>query len=63
MKFPLVIIYNIIAFNLTAVALSIQFDFPVLWHASVVTKVIAWMIVVGAWVFSYKNRRKVFNLS
>lgn len=63
MKFPLVIIFNIIAFNLTALALSIQFDFPVHWHASAVTKVIAWIIVVGAWVFSYKNRRKVFNLS
>jgi hypothetical protein len=62
MKFPLVIVYNIIAFNITAVALSVQTDFPVLWHASIPVKVIVWVVAVGAWVYSYKNRRKVFEL-
>lgn len=62
MKFPLVIIYNIIAFNLTMIALSMQFSFPLDWHVSTVTKVIAWLVAVGAWAFSYKNRRKVINL-
>jgi len=62
MRFPLVILYNIIAFNITAVALSVQTDFPVLWHASTPVKVIVWLVAVGAWVYSYKNRRKVFEL-
>lgn len=62
MRFPLVIIYNIIAFNITATALSIQADFPVLWHASTTTKVIVWIVAVLAWAFSYKNRRKVIDL-
>jgi hypothetical protein len=62
MKFPLVILYNIIAFNITAVALSVQTDFPVLWHASIPVKVIVWAVAVLAWAYSYKNRRKVFEL-
>ena len=62
MRFPLVILYNIIAFNITATALSIQTDFPVHWRASVTVKVIAWIVAVLAWVFSYKNRHKYFDL-
>ncbi len=62
MKFPLVILFNIFAFNVTMIALSMQFSFPIDWHVSTVTKVIAWVIVAGSWGLSYKYRRKVINL-
>lgn len=62
MRFPLVILYNIIAFNITAVALSMQTNFPIIWHASITAKVIAWVVAVLAWVLSYKNRHKFFDL-
>jgi putative flippase GtrA len=62
MRFPMFILYGIVAFNITAIALSMQTDFPVVWHASVIAKAIAWVIAVSAWVLAYRNRNRFFNL-
>lgn len=62
MKFPLVVIFYIISFNITMLTLSMQTGFPGDWHVSTPTKVIAWMITIAAWVLSYRNRHKYITL-
>jgi hypothetical protein len=62
MRIPLVIVFNIIAFNLTMLAWSMQVDYPAAWHASPTTKAIAWVAAIAAWGLSYKYRKKTLDL-
>lgn len=62
MRIPLVIIFNLIAFNMTMLAASMQMDYPAAWHASTAAKVIAWAAAIGLWALSYKYRKKTLNL-
>ncbi len=62
MRIPLVIIFNIIAFNLTMLAGSMQMDYPAAWHASTTAKAIAWVAAIAGWALSYKYRKKTFDL-
>ena len=59
-RLPMVIIYMIVAFNLTVLALLLQLD--VLMFHFLIAKVIAWLLTIGAWVLAYKNRDKFVTL-
>jgi hypothetical protein len=60
MKFPLVIVYMIIAFNITMFTIFLQADVLIL-HSPVL-KVICWAATVGAWALSYYKRHAVIKL-
>lgn len=59
-KFPLLVIYSIIAFNITAFTVLLQLDW-LIFH-SVIAKIIAWIFTVAAWALAYINRDKYFTL-
>lgn len=59
-KLPMVIIYMIVAFNLTAFTLLLQFNyliFNALW-----LKIFFWLLTIGAWWLSYQKRDKFITL-
>ncbi len=60
-KFPLVVIYMIIAFNITAFTVVMQLDWLII--NSVIAKIIAWVFSVGAWTLAYINRDKFIAIS
>ncbi len=53
-KFPMVIVYMIIAFNLTAFTLLLQLDFLI--FNAIIYKVIAWIVTLAAWRLAYVKR-------
>ncbi len=55
-KFPLIVIYAIIAFNITVFATLLQLD-VLIFHAPV-AKAVTWGLGITAWVFAYINRSK-----
>ena len=59
-RFPLVIVCMIVAFNLTAFTLLLQFDFLI--FNAIYWKIIFWILSAGAWVLSYKYRDKFVTL-
>ncbi|MGB8517958.1 MAG: hypothetical protein WCD45_08720 [Gallionella sp.] len=59
-KLPLVIVYMMIAFNLTAFTLLLQFNFLI--FNSIFIKIIAWILTIGAWWLSYIKRDKFIRL-
>ncbi|MFA6920601.1 MAG: hypothetical protein WC216_02060 [Gallionella sp.] len=59
-KLPMVIVYMIIAFNITAFTLFLQLDYLI--FKSVWIKVIAWAFTIGAWWLAYKNRDKFVQI-
>lgn len=59
-RLPMVIIYMIVAFNLTIFTLLLQLD--MLMFNLLTAKVIAWLLTVAAWVLAYKNRDKFVTL-
>lgn len=59
-KLPLIIVYMIIAFNITAFTLFLQLDFLI--FNSVLAKVIAWLLTIVAWALAYINRDKYVKL-
>lgn len=59
-RLPLSIIYAMIAFNLTAFTVLLQMD--VLIFHSIIFKIIAWAITLGAWFMTYANRKKIITL-
>lgn len=60
-KFPLVVIYAIVAFNFTVFTLLLQFDY--LMFQSPVAKAIAWVVTVAAWGVAYMNRHKFYEIN
>ena len=59
-KLPLVIIYMIIAFNLTAFTVFLQLDMLI--FTALIYKIIAWTLTIGAWFLAYKNRNKFWRI-
>lgn len=60
MKFPLVILYMIVAFNLTAFSFMLQMDW--FYFHSPVAKVICWILSAAAWVLAYYKRHTFIKL-
>ena len=60
MRIPLIIIYSIIAFNITVFTIMLQMDWLI--FNSPVAKAFFWMLTIGAWVLAYINRAKSIKL-
>ena len=60
MRIPLVIIYAIIAFNITMFTLLLQAD-KLIFNA-LVYKIIAWVATAVAWGLTWRNRHKSIKL-
>lgn len=60
LKLPLLILYAIVAFNLTIFALMLQMDLLI--FNSIIAKAIAWLFTAAAWVLAYTNRNKYITL-
>jgi hypothetical protein len=56
-KVPAVILYMIIAFNITAFSVVLQLDMLII--DSVTAKVISWAVTIAAWYLAYVKRNKV----
>lgn len=59
-RFPLVIIYMIVAFNITAFTVVLLLNMLII--DSITAKIISCALSVGAWVLAYVNRHKVVKL-
>jgi hypothetical protein len=59
-KLPMVIIYMIISFNITAFTVILLMNVLVI--TSLIAKIIACALTVGSWVLTYKYRFKVVTL-
>ncbi|OIR13785.1 hypothetical protein GALL_49200 [mine drainage metagenome] len=59
-KLPAVIVYMIIAFNITAFTVLLQLDMLII--KSIIFKIIAWAFTIGAWALAYVNRDKVWEM-
>lgn len=59
-RLPLVIIYMIVAFNITAFTVILQLDWLIFNLA--VEKVIAWTLTTGSWMLAYLNRNKFASI-
>lgn len=59
-KLPAVVVYMIIAFNITAFTVILQMDMLI--FKSVTLKVICWALTIGAWYLSYLKRDKVWTM-
>jgi len=59
-KLPAVIIYMIIAFNITAFTVILQLDMLI--FKSLTVKIIAWALTIGAWYLAYLKRDTVWEL-
>lgn len=60
MKFPMVIVYMIIGFNLTVFSFMLQMDW-LIFH-SPIAKVVCWVATVGAWALAYVKRHTYIKL-
>jgi hypothetical protein len=59
-KLPAVIVYMIIAFNITAFTVILQLDMLII--KSVIIKIISWALTIGAWYLAYVKRDKLWTL-
>ncbi len=59
-KFPLLIIYAIVAFNLTSFSVLLQMDLLV--FNSPIAKVVAWALTIAAWGLTFVNRNKYYTI-
>jgi hypothetical protein len=59
-KLPVVIIYMIIAFNITAFTAILLLDMLII--NSVIVKVISCALTIGSWALAYVNRHKVVSI-
>ncbi|HKB58578.1 MAG TPA: hypothetical protein VKC56_00890 [Gallionellaceae bacterium] len=60
MKFPLIIVYMIVALNITMFTIFLQADLLIL-H-SMVLKVICWIATVASWALAYYKRHTFIQL-
>lgn len=60
LKLPLLIVYMIIAFNITAFTLLLQLDWLI--YHSIPAKVIAWVLTIGSWALAYIKRDQFISL-
>ena len=56
LPYPLFVLFSMISFNFTALAVLLQIDF--LETYSIITKVVAWLLAAGTWylIYVYRNR-------
>jgi hypothetical protein len=60
LRLPVSIIYAMIAFNITAFTVILQLDMLI--FNSIIIKIVAWALTIGAWVFAYSKRNKFITL-
>jgi hypothetical protein len=60
LKLPQSVIYAMIAFNVTAFTVILQLDMLV--FNSIIAKIIAWILTIGAWYMVYIKRNKFVTL-
>ena len=60
-KFPLVIVYAIIALNISVFTGLLQAD--LLTIQSPTAKIIAWAFTIAAWTVAYLNRHKFYEIN
>jgi hypothetical protein len=60
MRLPLVIIFAIVAFNISMFTLMLQMDM-LIFH-SPIAKAVFWLLTAGAWVLAYIYRAKSIKL-
>ena len=60
LRLPLLVIYSMIAFNITAFTVCLQLDMLI--FNSLTAKVIAWLFTIGAWSLAYIKRNKFVSL-
>ena len=60
-KLPLIVLYMIVAFNITACAAVAQLHFVDI--ASPIARMGLWILVAGAWALAYVKRNKYIVLS
>jgi hypothetical protein len=59
-KLPAVIIYMIIAFNITAFTAILQMDMLIFKGTAI--KVVFWILSIGAWYLAYLKRDKLWQI-
>jgi len=59
-KLPAVIIYMIIAFNITAFTAILQMDMLI--FKATLVKIIFWLLSIGAWYLAYLKRDKLWQI-
>jgi len=60
LKLPLLVIYAIIAFNISAFTVMLQMDLLI--YHSEIAKAICLLMTVGAWMLTYIHRDKFIKL-
>lgn len=60
MRVPAVIVYMIIAFNITGFTVLLQLDLLI--FNSLIVKIIAWALTIGAWYLAYLKRDQVWSI-
>ena len=60
LRLPVSILYAMLAFNITAFTLLLQFDKLI--FNSIVIKIICWLLTIGAWALVYIKRNKFVTL-
>ncbi len=60
MRLPLVIVFAIIAFNISVFTLMLQADMLI--FNSIIAKAFFWLLTAGAWAMAYKYRAKSIKL-
>ena len=64
-KLPMVVVYMMVSFNITAFSLVVQFD-QLIFHApivnSVAVRIVLWMLAVASWWLAYVKRDKYVSL-
>lgn len=59
-KVPLVVIYAVVAFNISMFTGLLQMDYLII--QSPIVKIIAWAVTVTAWIITYLNRNKFYTI-
>lgn len=59
-KFPLVVVYAVVALNVSVFAGLLQMNYLVI--QSPVAKIIAWAFTLAAWAVTYVNRNKFYAI-
>jgi tellurite resistance protein TehA-like permease len=59
-KFPLVVIYAIVALNISVFTGLLQADLLII--QSPTAKIISWVLTIAAWTVAYLNRHKFYTI-
>ena len=59
-KIPLVVVYAVVAFNVSMFTGLLQMDYLII--QSPIVKIIAWAVTIAAWIITYLNRNKFYAI-